>query len=196
VDKVFMKIGILALQGDYEAHAKMLAKLDVAVGYVRHKEELLACDGLVIPGGESTTFLNLLEIIGLKKAILDFAGKGHPVFGTCAGAILLATNVKNPPQESLGLIDMTIERNAYGRQLASFVDVGENKLTNKKDESCEMVFIRAPKIISVEKSVRVLAEYDSNPVCVQQNNCLAATFHPELSDDLSWHRYFLSLVKG
>jgi len=186
-----VKIGILAVQGDFEAHAAMLAGMGVETVEVRTVKDLDGCDGLILPGGESTTQLQFLQEEGLFDAVKQFAADGGAIFGTCAGAILLATEVKNPAQESLGLLDMTVLRNAYGRQLASDVFLGSSKLT---DLPMEMVFIRAPIIESVGPGVEVLGEYEGKPVIVQKGRILAATFHPELTNDSTVHRYFLDLV--
>ncbi|HXJ06391.1 MAG TPA: pyridoxal 5'-phosphate synthase glutaminase subunit PdxT [Candidatus Acidoferrum sp.] len=186
-----MRIGILAVQGDFAAHAAMLTALGADTVEVRTVKDIDGCDGLILPGGESTTQLQFLEEEGLFDAVKQFAADGGAVFGTCAGAILLATNVKNPAQDSLGLLDMTVLRNAYGRQLASDVFIGLSKLT---DAPLEMVFIRAPVIESVGPGVEVLAEYDGKPVLVRKANVMATTFHPELTDDSSVHRFFMDLV--
>jgi 5'-phosphate synthase pdxT subunit len=186
-----LKIGILAVQGDFEAHAAMLANLGAETVEVRTVADLEGCDGLILPGGESTTQLQFLQEEGLYEAVKQFAADGGAIFGTCAGAILLATKVKNPAQASLGLLDMTVLRNAYGRQLASDVFLGASKLT---DVPLEMVFIRAPIIESAGSGVEVLAEYDGKPVLVQKGNVMAATFHPELTEDSTVHRHFLELA--
>jgi len=185
------KIGILAVQGDFAAHAAMLQSLGAETKEVRTEGDLEECDGLILPGGESTTQLQFLQEEGLAEAIKKFAAKKRPVFGTCAGAILLATYVKNPAQESLGLLDMTVLRNAYGRQLASEVSSGDSKL---KSEPMEMVFIRAPIIENVGPGVEILAEFAGKPALVQKGNVIAATFHPELTDDSTVHRHFLDLI--
>jgi 5'-phosphate synthase pdxT subunit len=186
------KIGILAIQGDFAAHAAMLQSLGAETLEVRTVADLEKCDGLILPGGESTTQLQFLEEEGLFEAIKKFSANNQPIFGTCAGAILLASHVKNPPQDSLGLLDMTVLRNAYGRQLSSDVFFGTTKL---KSEPLEMVFIRGPIIDSVGSGVEVLAEYAGKPALVQKNNLLAATFHPELTDDPTVHKYFLQLLR-
>jgi pyridoxal 5'-phosphate synthase pdxT subunit len=188
-----VKIGILAVQGDFAAHAEMLDSLGAETLEVRKPADLGGCDGLILPGGESTTQLQFLQEEGLFDAIRNFAAAGGAVFGTCAGAILLATNVKNPAQASLGLLDMTVLRNAYGRQLASNVFFGPSKLT---DAPMEMVFIRAPVIDSVGPGIEVLAEYGGKPVLVRRANVMAATFHPELTQDNAVHRRFLELVEA
>jgi len=188
-----VKIGILAVQGDFAAHAEMLDTLGAETLEVRTPADLGGCDGLILPGGESTTQLQFLQEEGLFDAIRNFATAGGAIFGTCAGAILLATNVKNPAQASLGLLDMTVLRNAYGRQLASNVFFGPSKLT---DVPMELVFIRAPVIDSVGPGIEVLAEYGGKPVLVRKANVMAATFHPELSRDSVVHRRFLELVQA
>lgn len=186
-----MKIGILAIQGDFEAHAAMLARLGVETVEVRTTKDLEGCDGLILPGGESTTQLQFLQEEGLFDAIKRFADEGGAVFGTCAGAILLATRVENPGQSSLGLLNMTVHRNAYGRQIASDVVSGTSFL---KNGPLEMVFIRGPVIESVGNGVEVLAEYAGKPALVQKGRIMAATFHPELTDDTTVHLRFLNLA--
>jgi 5'-phosphate synthase pdxT subunit len=187
-----VKIGILAVQGDFEAHAAMLRKLGADTVEVRTTAQLAGCDGLVLPGGESTTQLQFLQEEGLFDAIRDFARQGGAVLGTCAGAILLATEVRNPPQPSLALLDVTILRNAYGRQLASDVFFGPTKL---RKGPMEMVFIRGPIIDRVGPGIEVLAEHEGKPSLVQKDNIMAATFHPELTSDTTVHERFLSLAR-
>jgi len=186
-----LKVGILAVQGDFAAHAAMLAEMGVETVEVRTVKDLDGCDGLILPGGESTTQMQFLEEEGLLDAIRSFAGRGRAVFGTCAGAILLATEVKNPAQASLGLLDMTVLRNGYGRQIASEVVSGPSTL---KKDPLEMVFIRGPIIEQVGSGVEVLAEYAGKPALVQKDRILAATFHPELTDDTTVHRRFLEMT--
>lgn len=186
-----MKIGILAVQGDFEAHAAMLERLGVDTEEVRTPAQLDGCDGLILPGGESTTQLQFLQEEGLSEAIQKFAAGGGAIFGTCAGAILLATEVQNPKQDSLKLMDMTVLRNGYGRQVASDVVYGPSKL---KKYALEMVFIRGPIIGRTGPGVEVLAEYAGKPALVQSGRVLAATFHPELTDDTSVHERFLELA--
>lgn len=187
-----MKIGILAVQGDFAAHAAMLQGMGVATFEVRTVEDLPGCDGLILPGGESTTQLQFMQEEGLFDAVKRFASAGHPVFGTCAGAILLATRVKHPEQASLGLLDMTVLRNGYGRQIASEVVCG---ITRLKREPLEMVFIRAPVIENVGPGLEVLAEYAGKPVLVQKGHIMASAFHPELTGDTTVHQHFLTLVQ-
>ena len=187
-----MKIGILAVQGDFEAHAAMLAGMGVESCEVRTPLDLDGCDGLILPGGESTTQLQFLQEEGLFDAIRDFASEDGAIFGTCAGAILLATEVKNPAQDSLGLLDMTVLRNAYGRQIASEVASGPSSL---KKQPLEMVFIRGPIIERVGPDVEVLAEYAGKPALVQKDRIMAATFHPELTDDTTVHKRFVNMAR-
>ena len=186
-----MKIGILAVQGDFAAHAAMLAGMGVETVEVRTREDLAGCDGLILPGGESTTQLQFLQEEGLYDAIKKFAAEDKAIFGTCAGAILLATEVKNPQQESLGLLDMTVLRNGYGRQVHSDVVSGPSTL---KSEPIEMVFIRGPIFERVGPGVKVLAEYAGKPALVQKAHILASAFHPELTNDTTVHQCFLELA--
>lgn len=186
-----MKIGILAVQGDFAAHAAMLAGMGVDTVEVRTPDDLQGCAGLILPGGESTTQLQFLLEEGLAETIKRFVADGHAVFGTCAGAILLATKVENPRQESLGLLDMTVLRNGYGRQLASDVFTGKSTL---KDEPLEMVFIRGPIIERTGPGVEILAKHGGKPAIVRKGQILATTFHPELTSDTTVHEYFLKLA--
>jgi len=186
-----MKIGIVAIQGDFAAHAAMLQALGAETVEVRTVDNLKGCDGIVLPGGESTTQLQFLKEEGLFDAIREFSRRGGAVFGTCAGAILLATRVKNPNQESLGLLDMTVLRNGYGRQLASDVFFGDSRL---KKDPLEMVFIRGPIIEEVGKGISVLARHEGKPALVEKGNVLAATFHPELTGDSTVHAHFLEMA--
>lgn len=183
-------VGILAVQGDFAMHAKMLDRIGVPWKLVKHSGDLSGLSGLIMPGGESTTMLKFFESEGFGGAIKDFAAAGRPIFGTCAGTILLAKEVLNPPQDHLGLLDITVERNAYGRQVDSSMKPGDcGQVAN---HPVEMVFIRAPIIRRVGKEVRVLGQADGLPVLVEQGNVLAATFHPELTQDETIHRYFLA----
>jgi len=185
-----MKVGVLALQGDFEAHEKALARAGAEPVEVRSEGDLQDLDGLVIPGGESSTMLKLLEIENLMEPLRDF-GRRRPIFGTCAGAILLATEVVNPPQASLGLMDIGVERNAYGRQLESRI---AQLKAEGQDSDLEAVFIRAPIIRRVGEDVKVLARYQGDPVLVEQGRHMVATFHPELTTDSRVHRMFLEKV--
>ncbi len=185
------KIGVLALQGDFDAHRRRLEELGAEVVLVRKAEQLDDVDALVIPGGESSTFLTLLGEEGFAK-LKDFV-RMKPTFGTCAGAILLATEVENPPQRGLGALDICIRRNAYGRQIDSSIREAETQLPGGP---LEMVFIRAPRIERIGKNVEVLATAGADPVLVRQGKTMAATFHPELSPDTRVHEAFLDLVRG
>jgi 5'-phosphate synthase pdxT subunit len=184
-----MKIGVLALQGDFDAHRRRLEELGAEVVLVKKPEQLDEIDGLVIPGGESSTILKLLGQAGFEK-LKQFV-RLKPTFGTCAGAILLANDVENPKQPGLGALDITVRRNAYGRQADSSIREGRFR-----DDVIEMVFIRAPKIERVGEGVEVIATEGNDPVLVRHGKTLAATFHPELSDDRRVHEYFLGLVAG
>jgi pyridoxal 5'-phosphate synthase pdxT subunit len=183
-----MKIGVLALQGDFDAHRRRLEALGAEVVLVRKPEQLDEIDGLVIPGGESGTFLKLLGEAGFEK--LKKFVHGKPTFGTCAGAILLANEVENPKQSGLGALDIRIRRNAYGRQIDSSIREGRFG-----SEPIEMVFIRAHKIERVGPGVEVIATEGRDPVAVRQGKVMAATFHPELSEDTRVHQAFLDLIQ-
>jgi 5'-phosphate synthase pdxT subunit len=187
-----MKIGVLALQGDFDAHRRRLQELGAEVVLVKKPEQLDNLDGLVIPGGESGTFLKLLGDTGFEK-LKQFV-RLKPTFGTCAGAILLAAEVENPKQSGLGALNIRIRRNAYGRQLDSSIRQGRFLQQNRGDAPLEMVFIRAPKIEHIGPGVEVIATEGTDPVAVRQGRAMAATFHPELSDDTRIHRAFLELV--
>jgi 5'-phosphate synthase pdxT subunit len=187
-----MIIGVLAIQGDYEAHKTRLEQLGAEVTLVRKPEQLDAIDGIVIPGGESSTFLNFLAERGFLEKLRDFVST-KPTFGTCAGAILLAKHVENTPQKSLKVMDIRIRRNAYGRQIDSSILESQSKLGPKP---LEMVFIRAPKIVGTGKAVEVLATAGGDPVLVRQGKIMAATFHPELSEDTRVHQEFVKMVKN
>jgi pyridoxal 5'-phosphate synthase pdxT subunit len=188
-----MKIGILAIQGDYEAHGRALDRLGVEHTFVRRVEDLEGVSGVILPGGESTTHLKVMKEEGLFDGLKKFAANGGAFLGTCAGAILLAREVHGPSQDSLGLLHISILRNGYGRQLASAVHAGTSKLSK---EPLEMVFIRAPIIESVGKDVEVLAEDAGHAVLVQQGRILASTFHPELTQDTTIHEHFLTMANG
>jgi len=188
------RVGVLALQGDFDAHRKALERAGAEAIEVRTEEELGTVDGLVIPGGESTTMLKLLDYMNLKEPLRRFAEQ-KPVFGTCAGAILLASDVRNPEQESFGVVDLTVERNAYGRQIDSRVARLEPEAefaARAGAGDVEAVFIRAPIIRRAGPGVKILAEYAGDPVLVEQGRHLVATFHPELTGDTRVHKLFLS----
>lgn len=186
------RIGVLALQGDYDAHAQALREAGAEPVLVRKRGELAGIDGLILPGGESTTFLKFLERDGFLGALREFV-RDKPTFGTCAGCILLAKEVTHPPQESLGVLDATVERNAYGRQIDSAIQTSETQLPGGP---LEMVYIRAPRIVKTGEGVEVLAQRDGFPVLVEQGHLMAATFHPELSADRRVHQRFVELVRS
>ena len=188
-----MRIGILAVQGDYEAHARVLEGLGVPYQFVRTPEQTANVDAMILPGGESTTMLKFLEEEGLAAPLRALEARGGAFLATCAGAILLAREVRGPAQPSLGFADLVVTRNAYGRQLSSEVRSGATKLN---PEPLEMVFIRAPLIEQLGPGVEVLATDRGQPVLVRQGKKLIATFHPELSDDTTVHEYFLKLAAG
>jgi 5'-phosphate synthase pdxT subunit len=188
-----MKIGVLALQGDFDAHRRRLEELGAEVVLVKNPEQLDDVDGLIIPGGESGTFLKLLGEAGFEK-LKEFV-RLKPTFGTCAGAILLAKEVDNPTQTGLGAIDIGVRRNAYGRQIDSSIREGRLVLGNSGGSPLEMVFIRAPKIERVGPGVEVIATEGEDPVAVRQGRVMASTFHPELSDDTRVHEAFMEMVR-
>jgi 5'-phosphate synthase pdxT subunit len=184
-------IGVLALQGAFDVHAKRLTELGASAHLVRKPDELALLDALVLPGGESTTFLKHLERAGFYDVLNAFV-RTKPVFGTCAGCILLAKDVTNPPQRSFGVLDIDVQRNAYGRQNDSVILHAETTLPGGP---MEMVFIRAPRISRLGAGVEVLARRDNDPILVCSGHMLAATFHPELSDDRRVHQLFLDMVR-
>ncbi len=186
-----MNIGVLAIQGDYDAHSKALARLGATPVEVKHASQLSGVAGLVLPGGESTTMLKFLNRDGLGSAIQDAAKRGVPMLATCAGAILLAKRVENPVQESLGLLDATVKRNAYGRQVDSFIDTG-----TFAGAPMEMVFIRAPQFTALGQNVEVLGTCRDRPVFLRQANLLAGAFHPELSKDGRVHDLLIQAVRN
>jgi 5'-phosphate synthase pdxT subunit len=186
-----LTIGVLALQGAYDAHVKTLAALGATPRLVRVPAELEGLDGLIMPGGESTTMLKFLDRNGFFDVLATFV-KSTPTFGTCAGAILLATGVESPAQRSLAALDITVERNAYGRQIDSAILTEETTLPGGP---LEMVFIRAPRIKSTGPAVETLATRDGYPTLVRSGHLMAATFHPELSHDTRIHQLFLDLVR-
>ncbi|WP_348261405.1 pyridoxal 5'-phosphate synthase glutaminase subunit PdxT [Telmatobacter sp. DSM 110680] len=186
------RIGVLAIQGDYAAHAEALTECGATPVEVRKREELDGLDGLILPGGESTTILKFLERGHLFDELKQFCST-RPVFGTCAGAILLAREVRNPAQRSLGVLDAVVERNAYGRQIDSSILFSDTKLHGEK---LEMVFIRAPRIVQTGPQVEILAQRDGMATLVRQGKLMAATFHPELTSDRRVHKAFVDLVQA
>ena len=189
-----MKIGVLALQGAVAEHIQMLSSLGAEAVPVRLPSELEGLDALIIPGGESTTISKLLNDYGLMEPIRHLAKKGFPIFGTCAGLVLLAKKVPNLEMESIGVMDIEVERNAFGRQVDSFE--ADLKIPALHDGTFHGVFIRAPIIEKVEHDVEVLCQLNGKPVAVRQRKLLACAFHPELTDDLRLHKYFLDIVTG
>lgn len=187
-----VRIGVLAIQGDYAAHADALRECGAEPVLIRKPDQLAGLDGLIIPGGESTTFLKFLERDHFLEALRSFTA-ATPTFGTCAGCILLAKEVLHPPQASLGVLDATVERNAYGRQIDSTIEQSQTALG---PALLETVYIRAPRITRAGSGVTVLAERGGFPVLVRQGHLLAATFHPELSDDRRVHEYFVQMVRA
>jgi 5'-phosphate synthase pdxT subunit len=188
------RIGLLALQGDFELHRKALDRVGVASAEIRKPGELADVGGLIMPGGESTTLLKLMDTWGFVPALEKFHAGGKPIFGTCAGLILTAREVTNPAQFSLGFIDVGVERNAYGRQRESFATRGTATLDGAA-VPVEMVFIRAPRIRRVGESVQTLASHGGEAVMARQGTVLVATFHPELTDDPTVHAYFVRMVR-
>lgn len=187
-------IGVLALQGDFAAHGRMLERIGCPWRELRKPAQLDDVSGLIIPGGESTTLLKLIASGDFEPAIRAFHAAGKPIFGTCAGVILLATEVTNPQQHSFGLLDVTVERNSYGRQVDSFESRGEFRATDDAEpQSIEMVFIRAPRITRVGAGVSVIATHHDEPVLVRSGTLLGATFHPEMTADPTVHQMFAKL---
>ena len=189
-----MKIGVLALQGAVTEHTQMLSALGAEAVPVRLPAELDSLDALIIPGGESTTIGKLLSDYGLMEPIRRLAKKGFPIFGTCAGLVLLAKKVPNLQMESIGMMDIEVKRNAFGRQVDSFE--ADLKIPALHNGNFHGVFIRAPIIEKAERGVEVLCQLNGKPVAVRQGKLLACAFHPELTDDLRLHKYFLKLVTG
>ena len=186
------RIGVLAIQGDYEAHSAALQESGALPSLIKAPEALQALDGLIMPGGESTTMLKFLDRGSFFDALKSFAAE-KPIFGTCAGAILLAREVRHPAQRSLNLLDITVERNAYGDQRDSAILTVPTSLG---PEPLEMVFIRAPRIVETGPEVEILARRDGFPVLVRQGRILASTFHPELTDDTTVHEYFARVTRN
>jgi 5'-phosphate synthase pdxT subunit len=188
------RVGVLALQGDFAAHGKVLEALGVEWQLVKTPHELTQVQGLIIPGGESTTLLKLMAPIAMRPALEQFHAEGHPIFGTCAGLILLAQETIRPQQESLGFINIVAERNAYGRQIDSFIDLGTPLVENLGPAPLEMVFIRAPKITVLRDGVTALAIWKDEIVLARQGGVLVSSFHPELTADRRVHQYFLDMI--
>lgn len=190
-----MKVGVLALQGAFIEHAEILSKIGVQVTQVRLPEDLKQISALIIPGGESTTISKLMTDYGILKPLKDFIQSGMPLLGTCAGLILLANRiVEDHRVNGIGILDITVRRNAYGRQVNSFE--ADLDIPVLGEEKFRGIFIRAPQIESVSSNVEVLANFNNTPVAIKQKNIIACTFHPELTSDLRFHRYFVSLIEG
>ncbi len=188
-----MTIGILALQGDFAKHQSKIVDLGARAVLVRTEEQLDDCDGLIIPGGESTTLIKLMKKHDMWDAVKEFA-RHKPVYGTCAGCILVADSIVEMDQDSLKLIDIAVQRNAYGRQVDSFIDDIKLQLNGKAD-SMEGVFIRAPKMVSIGEHVTPLAWHKNDVILAEQGHILVGTFHPELTDDGRIHQYFLQKIE-
>lgn len=190
-----MRIGVLALQGDFAKHAEVLRSLGIEVQEVRKPQDLFQCEGLIIPGGESTVILRQINFIGLREPLLDFA-RQKPIFGTCAGLILMSANIQSSQLEPLQLLSIEIERNAFGRQIESFQASIVLNLSADHSKIFPAYFIRAPRILSCGKEVEILARLEGEPVLVRQGHHLGATFHPELTSDPLIHQYFIELVEN
>lgn len=189
-----MRVGVLALQGDFAKHADMLKALSVTVHEVRNASDLKHCQGLIFPGGESTTLIRQIDAVNMRDPLLDFA-QTHPIFGTCAGLILMSKKASPFSQSPLGLLDIEVERNAYGRQVHSFEKDVSLNLSQPSSSPFPAFFIRAPKIKKWSNEVIVLASLrDHEPILVQQGHFLGATFHPELTQNTAIHKYFLSMI--
>ncbi|SHH39245.1 pyridoxal 5'-phosphate synthase glutaminase subunit PdxT [Thermosipho atlanticus] len=187
-----MKIGVSGIQGDFREHKAVLERMGIEALVVKKPEELDLVDGLIIPGGESTTMIRIMKMIGFYEVLKNKIENNFPVFGTCAGMIVLSKEVVNFKQDSLKAIDIKVERNAYGRQVDSF----ETDVYIKDfDKPFRAIFIRAPKVIEYGKDVEVLSEYDSSPILLRQGNILVASFHPELTVDTRIHEYFVEMIK-
>jgi len=188
-----MKVGILAIQGSVEEHKKSLERLNVESVLVKKAKDLDFIDGLILPGGESTTFFTILKNMDMFDYLGEKIRNGLPIMATCAGLIILAKHIENhPEQETLGVLDITISRNAYGRQRESFVTYLNIPILG--DAPFESVFIRAPQILSVGEKVKVHATFNEKPVFVEEGNILGLTFHPELTEDLRIHKYFIQKI--
>jgi 5'-phosphate synthase pdxT subunit len=193
-----MKIGVLALQGAFREHEEVLGRLDVPNVEVRQPEDLLGCDGLILPGGETTTQRKLAQTYGLWEPLAELGRQGLPILATCAGLILVANRIDGEPEASLELMDIDVRRNAYGRQVFSFetrLDVPGIADTAGPSDPFRAIFIRAPRIVRVGRNVAVLASYEGEPVAVEQGNILGLSFHPELTSDIRFHAYFLQRVR-
>lgn len=191
---VGMTVGVLALQGAFAKHIAMLHALGVEAMEVRKPEDLSTCDGLIIPGGESTTIFRQIHFIHLVPSLREFS-KSKPVFGTCAGLILMSNEIISDAMTPFGWLDVSVERNAYGRQAESFVQEIELHLESRQRHPMQAIFIRAPRICRTGVKVEILAEINGEPVLVKEGHYLGATFHPELSQDSAIHEYFIGMVR-
>lgn len=189
-----INVGVLALQGDFEEHIKMLKRIDVPVIEIKFPKQLDEIDGLIIPGGESTTINKLMDKYGFKERLKDFFKSGKPIFGTCAGLIILASKISDK-ESGLGFIDMNVKRNAYGRQIDSFEEIVRINFNHKPDPvGFKSVFIRAPKIVYTGKNVKVLSSLGDEVLLAREKNILVCAFHPELTDDTRIHEYFIEMI--
>lgn len=189
-----IRVGVLALQGDFAKHAEVLLSLGVEVQEVRKPQDLEFCDGLIIPGGESTVMMRQMDFIGMRDALISFAHQ-KPVFGTCAGLILMSKQIESSPFCPLQLLDIAIERNAFGRQIESFQTFISLELAPGVSKTFPAFFIRAPRIKECGEEVQILATLKGEPILVRQGYCLGASFHPELTSDPQIHHYFIDMVK-
>lgn len=190
-----MQVGVLALQGDFAKHLAVLQKLSVKGVEVRKPQDLEGCEGLIIPGGESTTLFRSIDKVNLKEPILAFS-RSKPIFGTCAGLILMSKKILLDKHIPFGILDVEVERNAFGRQADSFTTTLDLSLDQKRKKQVPAFFIRAPRICSIGSDVETLATFEGEPVLIRQGHHLGATFHPELTEDSTIHSYFLDLMKG
>jgi 5'-phosphate synthase pdxT subunit len=188
-----MRIGVLAVQGDFAKHLEMLQRCGVDAVEVRSPEQLKDVDGLIIPGGESTTVGKLMARYGIDKAIIERVEQGMPVFGTCTGMILMSREIEGSDQHRLGLMDIAVRRNAFGRQVDSFE--ADLAVPEVGDDPVRAVFIRAPFVTETRNNVQVLGKVEDKIVFIREGNCLAAAFHPELTDDCRVHEYFVKMVE-
>jgi len=189
-----INVGVLALQGDFKEHIKMLRKLDISVIEIKFPQQLEEIDGLIIPGGESTTINKLMDKYGFKERLKDFSRSGKPIFGTCAGLIVLSSEVSGKGS-GLGLINMKVKRNAYGRQIDSFEEMVSINFDHKPDPAdFKSVFIRAPKIVYTGKNVKVFSSLGDEILLAREKNILVCAFHPELTDDTRIHEYFIEMI--
>ena len=191
-----IKVGVISLQGAFKEHISRLKECGISVAEVKFPEQIKDIDGLVIPGGESTTINKLLVKYKFKESLDKFYRDKKPIFGTCAGLILLAKNIEGGGR-SLGYIDISVQRNAYGRQMESFEELLDIRLDNNQNGGkFKSIFIRAPKILNVGRKVRILGKFKEDIVLVRDNNVMASTFHPELTEDLRIHQYFINMIKN